>query len=359
MKRRWLPQWVSEYRDRHGKPRYRFRRKGYATYHFAALPGTAAFMAEYRDCCDGKTATRIEPGRDRPIPGSIDDLCARYYRSPAWLGIPSESTKRTYRGVIERFRAKHGDKPVRRIKVNHLDAIFGSMAQTPAAANNLRKLIKRLFRYAVKIDMIKTDPAILTDRFKAKSTGFHTWTESEIAQFEAYHPPGTKAGLAMALLLYTGQRRSDVIVMGRQHIQDGRLRIRQLKTGKNLKIPIHSKLRQAIDAMPPGQMTFLETAYGKPFSAAGFGNWFRDRCNEAGLPHCTSHGLRKAMSRRIAEGGLSHSVGKSITGHDTDQEYSNYAAAADQSALADIAMANLETRFAKKSAKSLKKGENK
>lgn len=355
MTRRWLPQWVSEYRDRHGKPRYRFRRKGYATYHFAALPGTAAFMAEYRACCDGEATQRIEPGRDRPIPGTIDDLCARYYRSPAWLGIPSESTKRTYRGVIERFREKHGGKPVAAVRVNYLDAILGSMATTPAAANNLRKILKRLFRYALKIGMIKSDPALLTDRFKTKSPGFHTWTEAEIDQFEAYYPPGTKARLAMALMLYTGQRRSDAIVMGRQHIEGDRLRIRQLKTGKMLKIPIHSKLRQAIDAMPPGQMTFLETAYGKPFSAAGFGNWFRDRCNEAGLLHCTSHGLRKAMSRRLAELGLSHSIGKSITGHDTDKEFSHYAESADQSALADIAMANLETGFAKKLDKPLKR----
>ena len=41
-------------------------------------------------------------------------------------------------------------------------------------------------------------------------------------------------------------------------------------------------------------VTFLETGRGKPFSAASFVNWFRDRCNEAGLEHCTCHGLRKA-----------------------------------------------------------------
>ena len=54
-------------------------------------------------------------------------------------------------------------------------------------------------------------------------------------------------------------------------------------------------LREAIDAMPAGDnLTFLVTAQGKPFSAAAFGNWFREICNEASLPkRCTSHGLRR------------------------------------------------------------------
>jgi hypothetical protein len=47
------------------------------------------------------------------------------------------------------------------------------------------------------------------------------------------------------------------------------------------------------------------TAAGAPFSAAGFGNFFREWCNEAGLYSCTAHGLRKAQLRRLAEAGCS------------------------------------------------------
>jgi hypothetical protein len=32
-------------------------------------------------------------------------------------------------------------------------------------------------------------------------------------------------------------------------------------------------------------------------------NWFRARCDEAGLPHCSAHGLRKVASLRLAEYG--------------------------------------------------------
>ena len=103
MKRRWLPEWVSEYRDRHGKPRYRFRRKGFAVYTFKAAPGTEAFRQEYQACLDGLAAPSIDVGADRALPGSFDDLIARYYRSPDFLD-PSERTRVVYRGVIERWR---------------------------------------------------------------------------------------------------------------------------------------------------------------------------------------------------------------------------------------------------------------
>ena len=64
-------------------------------------------------------------------------------------------------------------------------------------------------------------------------------------------------------------------------------------------------LQNAIDAMPTGNhLTFLVTSQGKSFSAAGFGNWFREVCNEAELPkRCTSHGLRKAAATYFADRG--------------------------------------------------------
>ena len=108
---------------------------------------------------------------------------------------------------------------------------------------------------------------------------------------------------SFALLLYTGQRRSDVVRMGRQRIRDGMLHIRQMKTGVELAIPVHPRLGAIIGDMPIEHLTLVTTAFGKPFTAAGFGNWFREQCTAAGLPHCSAHGLRKAAARRLAEAG--------------------------------------------------------
>jgi site-specific recombinase XerD len=81
--------------------------------------------------------------------------------------------------------------------------------------------------------------------------------------------------------------------------------MRRQKTGVPFNIEITPRLKEAIDAMPASnQLTFLVTAEGNPFTAAGFGNWFRDVCREAKLPaQCTSHGLRKAAATYLAEHG--------------------------------------------------------
>lgn len=157
-------------------------------------------------------------------------------------------------------------------------------------------------------------------------------------QFEGYHGPGTKARLALTLLLYTGQRRSDVIRLGRQHIRDGFMHVRQQKTGVELAIPIHATLAAIIAETPADHLTLLTTQTGKPFSAAGFGNWFRDRCNEAGLAHCSAHGLRTAAARRLAEAGCTMHEIAAITGHASLSEVQRYTKAADQKRLALSAM---------------------
>jgi len=72
--------------------------------------------------------------------------------------------------------------------------------------------------------------------------------------------------------------------MGRQHVHDRLIDVRQQKTGAALSIPIHPELRAIIDSMPVDNLNFMMTATGKPFTANGFCHWFFDRCREAGLP---------------------------------------------------------------------------
>ena len=187
------------------------------------------------------------------------------------------------------------------------------------------------------------DPSIGIKLRCHKSDGIHTWSEAEITQFETEHPIGSKPRLAFGLLLYTAQRRSDVVRMGRQHIRNGAMQVRQDKTGAMLEIPIHPELGVILDATPSGHLTLLTTEYGKPFTAAGFGNWFRERCDKAGLPkNCSAHGLRKAACRRLAEAGCTIKQIAAISGHRTLSEVQRYTDAADQARLARDAMRTLQ-----------------
>ena len=134
--------------------------------------------------------------------------------------------------------------------------------------------------------------------------------------------------------------------MGRQHIRNGTLSLKQQKTGTALLLPVHPSLQAVLDATPSEHLTFLTTRDGAPFSPAGFTNWFRAVCNEAGLPKGTSaHGLRKATCRRLAEAGCSASVIAAISGHKSLNEVQRYTAAADQLRMAQSGMEAMGNAF--------------
>jgi integrase len=101
------------------------------------------------------------------------------------------------------------------------------------------------------------------------------------------------------------------------HVSGESVRVVQSKTGVALTIPVHRELREVLNDSPRTNLTFLMTNLGEPFTAAGFGNWFRDACDSAGLQRRSAHGLRKAAARRLAEAGCSALQIAAVTGHKT------------------------------------------
>jgi site-specific recombinase XerD len=97
-------------------------------------------------------------------------------------------------------------------------------------------------------------------------------------------------------------------------------------------------LQKIIDGSPIGDLTCLVTEYGMPFTVNGFGNWFRDRCNEAGLPHCSAHGLRKAGAKTAAENGATPHQLMSIFGWLTLKEAERYTQEAQRKLMAAAGM---------------------
>lgn len=336
-KRNGLPDNVTEFRDRHGKWRLRYRAKGAPTYYFTGRPGSEEFRAELEACRAGTPQAKVERTSAKTKPGSFAALISMYFGTPQFTGLKA-SSKKTYRATLERFRKAHGEKLVATIERKHIKAIIGAMADRPAAANKLLAHMHILMHLALDEGWRKDDPTVGIKGYSKKTEGFHTWTEDEIAQYERKHPSGSKARLALSLMLYTGQRRSDARLIGRQHLDNGRIRVKQTKTGAMLSIPIHPKLAIELETAPKDGMTYLLTEFGEPFSAAGIGNKMRDWCDAAELPQCSAHGLRKAAARRMAEAGCTNSQIKAITGHVTDAEVNRYTAAANQITLSDQAM---------------------
>jgi integrase len=360
-RRRFLPPYVTSFADRHGKTRLRFRRKSFDSYYFKSALGTEEFRVEYHACLNPEVGKIILTPITRATPGTIDELVERYYVPPTRLG-PSAITQAKVRAVIESFRQGRGDRKVSEVRFDHPDAIIAKKHKKSAvktasgvrqtggvhAARKLRKELIRLFDFAMKLKLCDRNPAAETSEVRTtvaeRTGGFHCWNEEEIAQFRDHHHLGTRERLGMELLLWTDQRRSDVVKMGRAQIKDGRLPVRQEKTGKSLWLPIAPQLNEAIIAMSPtdtSQFCFLMTRRNKPFTKESFGNFFRKACTAAGLPHCSSHGLRKATLRRMAELEMANKTMKSVSGQTRDDTLAGYTATANQRTLADSAIDTL------------------
>jgi integrase len=331
-----LPKHCSWNTDRHGKRRVRFRKAGFTTY-LTGIPWSDNFMRQYASALEGVQAQASNVGIGRTKPGSFNALCVSYYRSPEFRGLKL-STQVVRRNIIERFRNEHGDKPVARLGRAHIKDIIGDKADTPEAANNLLKVLRVLLSYGIEIGMIASNPAIGIKRYKSRGEGFHTWSEAEVAQFEAAHPVGTTARLTLTLALHTAQRVSDLVRMGWQHVKGDRIAVRQQKTDKPLLIKMHPELLRVLNSVPKDNLTFLITERGGPFTPASLSNWFGKRCCEAGLRHCSAHGLRKLAATRLANAGASIDQIKARTGHQTTKEVERYTRAADQARLDEQAL---------------------
>ena len=328
---------VQEFADRHGRVRRYFRRPGFQRIPLPGLPGSAEFMAAYQAALGGP---RGPIGVTRTLPGTIDALVVLYYASVEFSTL-APITRSTYRNVIERFRTEHGDKPVAGLKQEHVRAIVRARAATPGAANKMLRTIKMLMRFAIQEGWRTDDPTFTVKKVRLVSAdGIHSWTDDEISTYERHHPVGTLARLAFDLLLWTAQRRADVVRMGLQHVSTGPytpatgvyhwLTVHQQKTGAQLAVPIMPALAASLAATQTSHLCFLTTRAGKPFTAAGFGNWFRERCNEAGLTQCSAHGLRKAATRRFAEAGFTDEEMMAWTGHKTRSQLTVYSRGASQ-----------------------------
>lgn len=334
-------QYVQAFVDRKTGAVFRyFRRPGFPRVRLPGLPGSTEFMAAYQAALD---IPRYQVGAaSRSKPGSVNAAVAGYYTSLDFRSL-APATQAARRSVLERFRAQHGDRPLALLPQKWIANELSKMK--PHAAHSWLATIRALMQFAVAHGFCTQDPTQGVKLPSIKTLGYYTWNESDIAAFEAHHAVGTKPRLALALLLYTAQRRGDVLRMGRQHIRDGVLTLRQNKTGAALEIPIHTDLQAILDATPSAHLTFLTTDRGDPYGGPNFSNRFREWCDAAGLPmQCSAHGLRKAACRRLAEAGCSANEIASISGHASLREVERYTRAVDQARMARNAMARTGSR---------------
>jgi hypothetical protein len=242
--------------------------------------GTPEFLAAYNAALVDQVSPKLGQVNQS---GSLGWLVDAYKESSAWdrLAVATKSQRgNIYKVVIGRA----GDAPLSTITQAAIEQGKEDRAKTPFAANDFLKAMKALFGWAKNARHVETDPAKGVEGFPHKTEGFHVWTEEEIGKFETRWAIGTRERLALALLLFTGLRRGDAAMLGRQHVRDGVITIRTSKTGQKVELPVLPELARIISATPTGSLALICGDDGRPLTKEGFGNWFRTEPRD-GLMH--------------------------------------------------------------------------
>jgi integrase len=349
-----LPPYVECWRDRHGKVRTYFRKNRGPRIPLPATIGSTEFNVAYQAALAGQipiNCDRWEAAKQ----GTTGALIVSYLRSPGYQSL-RDTTKKGYTSRIETLRKHHGHRALAGMtRERIMTGILQPYAKKPGAALAILKMLRVLIRHAIEIGWLKHDPSFGIKR--PKTNEIRSWTDTEIATFEQHWLIGTKQRLGFALMLYTGQRRSDVHRMTWADVNEHTIRVVQQKTGRKLTIPLHRDLLTVLAATERDHATIINTEYAKPFTVDGFSQWIRDAITAAGLPlDCQPHGLRKAAGRRLAEAGCTAHEIMAVLGHKTLAEAERYTREADQARLATEAMMKLEGQSLNRTAQTERAG---
>jgi integrase len=326
---------IHEYRDRHGKLRRYVRRPGSRRVALSGLPGSPQFMQIYQDAMTGPL---VRPRA--PKAGTLAALAAEFFGSAEFANL-QPSSQATYRLTLGPILAQDGHRLVRDLLPEKARKIVQEIGvNRPAMANLTRAVLRRLFSFAMAIGQRRDNPFEAVPKYKIGT--HHTWTDEQLAAYEARWPVGTRERLAFDLLLYSAQRVGDVVRMQRSDIRNGVITVVQQKTGVEVFVPLHPALARSIKAGPSKGIYLVGDKNGRPINRRTLTVLISAASKAAGLPvECVAHGLRKAALRRLAEHGATSKEMQAISGHRTLAEIERYTRQADQRRLARAAIGTL------------------
>lgn len=350
--------------DRHGNVRLYYRRRGVPKIRLREKEGTDAFEEELACARLGipyqpKVSGKRIPGQTtlgKAAAGTFRWLVEEYMRRE--VAGQAEATRTKKRAVFDEIcnetclsksETPAGMMAYRGFELRHIAMLRDCKVGKPEAANHRIKALSALFTWAIGAGLATTNPAKGCPKVKSTGGGHHTITREELVAYEETHPAGTMAHIAMTVFRYTGLRVCDAAVFGRQHLYsitlpDGsaeqRFRIKPKKTSNSsgvvVDLPILPPLATALDAIEakkPEVLAFITNEWGNAFTVKGLGQRMRKWFDDAGLKHCSSHGIRKADAVIAAENGATSKELQAMFGWNSSREADRYTQAAERKRL--------------------------
>lgn len=307
-----------------GNFRYRVRVSGdpKTKIRIYADPGHEDFHRQYVAARAGEKQKPVKPVSEYVTPRSLAWLVAKYLESlerGVKSGTSSAKTLKKKRNLLSPLLV-HADAKML-VLTKTLVGWRDDRSATPAQADAFIEAVRVMYDWAMEREMVRDNPAKHIRKIYRKGIGATPWKAADVRRFFAAHPKGSKAHVAMSVLLWTGCRVEDLTMLGREHecVIDGieALRWQPLKKGsKEVAVPLLAPLKAATRAPTVQGRTYVLGRGGKPFASGdSMSAMFKRWCQEAGLGHLSAHGVRKGLAEVLAELDCSQYGIMAILGH--------------------------------------------
>ena len=334
-----------------GRTRYRVRPEGDRKKRIRIFcgPDHDDFMRQYLAARRGEQPKKLETASDHAKPRSIAWLATSYFEyleARVKAGTSSAKTLKKKRNLLNRLLVRPDRKML--IPQEKLIEMQDEMGATPAQADAFVEAVGVMYDWAIKRRYLQTNPARGIARIYAKGSGATPWKAADVRAYFKRHKPGSKAHVAMSVLLWTGCRIEDLTVLGRAYECeiDGieALRWTPLKRGSSeVAIPLLEPLKAATRAPKVQGNTYVLGRGGRPYASGdSMSSMFKRWCRDAGMAHLSAHGVRKGLAELLAELGCSQYAIMAILGHSEAKTSEVYTRRVERWRLARSAIAMVE-----------------
>lgn len=311
--------YIEKNKSRHGTLRYYLRIDGKRICRLPDDAQSEEFAKAYWDARNKALPLSGAPSAPQPIysmvkPNSFRWLCMEYMRTKEFTQLDI-TTQTRRRNIIESMWKEplhlakpegpfFADMPLGKMDVSNIEVLRDRKKEVPFAADERLKVLRQVFDTKRNGQPLAANVPRLVSPFRAHTDGHDTATPAELEKFIAHHGIGSRAVLYLSIAMYTGLRVSDLAVLGPQHRRADAFHLRLFKnrnrTPVDLIVPLHPILEGVLATHKVTALTYLVTEFGKPFSVKGLGNRISDWFRQAGLPHLTSHSVRKGLATDVA-----------------------------------------------------------
>ena len=236
-----------------------------------ASPEFAIAMQRFR--------TRAEETKNEDAPNSFARLIADYRASPEFACLRPR-TQRDYSRYLDELVARAGDLPYAAIDRQVVYKIRNRYKNKPRTANYYVAVLRLVLSWAVEHGRLDRNPASGVKLIPLKPRSQVWGLDAEEAFLEHASP---SIALAYKLGVYVVQRQADILAMTWAQYRQGKIRLRQQKTGELLEVPCHPELIRALAAAPRVSTHILTSENGLPYKPDHFRHLWKRTMDAAGL----------------------------------------------------------------------------